>query len=58
MHPAGSFQQHQDHDLDWIPGIGLEGGTGSVTAWDWAGSSLLIPGSSGKEKNIDCFRVW
>lgn len=31
VHPAGSFQQHQDHDLDWTLGIGLEGGTGSVT---------------------------
>lgn len=48
VHPAGSFQQQQEHARDWTPGIGLEGGTGSATVWNWAGSSLLFPCSSGK----------
>lgn len=64
VHPADSFQQHQDHDLDWTLEIGPEGGTGSVTVWDWDGSSLLILYSSGEKKKeyletiIDYFRKW
>lgn len=54
VHPAGSFQQHQDHDLDWTLDIALEGGTGSVTVWDWDGSSSWNPCSSRKQKVI-CF---
>lgn len=50
VHPADSFQRYQDHDLDWTLEIGLEGGTGSVTVWDWDGSSLMIPYSSGGKK--------
>lgn len=57
MHPADSFQQHQDHDLDWTLETGLEGGTGSVTVWGWDGSSLLIPYSSEEKVFRDNYNI-
>lgn len=54
---AGSCQQDQNQVQDLTQETGLQGGTGSVTVWNWADPSLVLPYPSGHETRRDMLSV-